>query len=209
LATDREVQLLQSGLKLADETILSECTSTKIEYKGAVILMYHFTSEYSKEYSIRYLNRPVKGSATICRVQLFSNDTVADLKAAIEEATGIPQQNQALYDGDSLYRIELRDPLTYCVTFTISLITLCGLYYKFHKLTGNIRTDLRVNIPKVVGITVITFVMTAWFIVSALPSKSLSDIHSLSTWLENVTVILAVTIGILVAVAGFMHFTIF
>jgi len=99
--------------------------------------------------------------------------------------------------------------LTYCVTFTISLITLCGLYYKFHKLTGNIRTDLRVNIPKVVGITVITFVMTAWFIVSALPSKSLSDIHSFSTWLENVTVILAVTTGILVAVAGFMHFTIF
>jgi len=100
--------------------------------------------------------------------------------------------------------------LAYCVTFTISLITLCGLYCKFHKLTGNIRRELRVHIPKVlVGITVITFVMTAWFIESALPSKSLSDIHSFSTWLENVTVILAVTIGILVAVAGFMHFTIF
>jgi len=42
-------------------------------------------------------------------VQLFSSDTVVDLKAAIEEATGIPQQNQALYDGDSLYRIELHD----------------------------------------------------------------------------------------------------
>ena len=88
------------------------------------------------------------------------------------------------------------------MTFTISLITLCSLYCKFHKLTGNIRRELRVHIQKVVGITVITFVMTAWFIVSALPSKSLSDIHSFSTWLENVTVILVVTIGILVAVAG-------
>jgi len=49
------------------------------------------------------------GSTATTRVQLFSSDTVADLKAAIEEATGIPQQNQALYDGNSLYRIELHD----------------------------------------------------------------------------------------------------
>ena len=76
------------------------------EYKGATILTYHFTSEYSKGYSV---NRPLKGAATVCRVQLFSSDTIADLKAAIEEATGIPQQSQALYDGDSVYGIELHD----------------------------------------------------------------------------------------------------
>jgi len=103
---DREVQ---SGLKLADNAILSECMSTEIEHKGAIIPTYHFTSEFSKGYYVCYLNQPVKGSTTVCRVQLFSSDTVVDHKAAIEEATGIPQQSQALYDSNSKYRIELQD----------------------------------------------------------------------------------------------------
>ena len=88
---------------------MSECLSTEIEYKGAIILTYHFISEFSKGYSVCYLKRPVKGSTTVCRVQLFSSDTVVDLKAAIEEATGIPQQSQALYDSNLKYRIELHD----------------------------------------------------------------------------------------------------
>jgi len=94
--------------------------------------------------------------------------------------------------------------LTYCVTFTISLITLCGLYYKFRmKTTG--RSLSRV-IPKIFLLTVITFVMTAWFTFSSLPSKSLSDIRSFSTWLENVIATLAATIAILVAVGVYVHF---
>jgi len=94
--------------------------------------------------------------------------------------------------------------LTYCVTFTILLITLCGLYYKFRmKRPG--RSLSRV-IPKVFFLTVITFVMTAWFTFSSLPSKSLSDIRSFSTWLENVIATLAATIAVLVAVGVYMHF---
>ena len=41
------------------------------------------------------MNKPSK---VICDVQVFNTDTIANLKAAIEESSGIPQQNQALYD---------------------------------------------------------------------------------------------------------------
>ena len=96
----------------------------------------------------------------------------------------------------------------YCVTFTISLITLFCRYYNFkHRAQTTGRSLTRV-ILTVLLLTVITFVMTAWFIVSALPSKSLSDVRSFSTWLENVTVTLAVTVGILVPVGIFVHFTV-
>ena len=47
-------------------------------------------------------------------MHIFSNDTIADLKAAIEESSGIPQQNQALYNldynpGISKRKLELHD----------------------------------------------------------------------------------------------------
>lgn len=70
LCGDREVQLFQSGLKLADDMILSKCASTEIENQGSVILTYNFTSEYSKPYS-------VMGSTATTTVQVFSSDTVA------------------------------------------------------------------------------------------------------------------------------------
>ena len=98
---DRKVQLFQNDAKLTDDTILSECTSTKIEYDGSTIFTYHFTAEYSKEYSVYYLKQPSRDHTTnpvVCRVQVFSSDTILDLKATIEESSGIPQQNQALYD---------------------------------------------------------------------------------------------------------------
>ena len=90
--------------------------------------------------------------------------------------------------------------LAYCVTFMISLFTLCGLYFRTR------RTTICQFFPTLVVLTVITFVMMMWFIVSALPSKSLSDIRSYSTWLENVTATLAATIGVLVAVGVYIHF---
>ena len=102
---DRKVQLFQNDLKLMDDTMLSECASTKVEYNGSTILTYHFTSEYmySKQYSVCYLKQPSQdhtSNTILCRVHVFSSDTIADLKAAIEESSGIPQQNQALYDCD-------------------------------------------------------------------------------------------------------------
>ena len=94
--------------------------------------------------------------------------------------------------------------LAYCVTFMITLVTFCCLYYKFRKhTTGKILSRV---IPKVFLLTVITFLMTGWFTLSSFPSKSHSDIRSFSTWLENVTVTLAATIGVLVAVGVYIYF---
>ena len=98
--SDEKVQLSQNDLKLTDDTMLSECTSTVIEYKGSTILTYHFISGHTREYSVHYLKQSVEGDTTVCKVKIFSNDTIADLKAAIEESIGIPQQNQALYECD-------------------------------------------------------------------------------------------------------------
>ena len=92
----------------------------------------------------------------------------------------------------------------YCVTFTISLFALCGRY--FQSCTTKPGCIICRFFPILVVLTVITFVLTAWFIVSAVPSKSLSDIRSFSTWLENVTATLAATIGVLVAVGVYIHF---
>ena len=92
---DRKVQLFQNDAKLTDDTMLSECMSTEIKYSGSSILTYHLTAEYSEEYSVYYLDKPSK---VICDVQVLSTDTIAHLKAAIEESSGIPLQNQALYD---------------------------------------------------------------------------------------------------------------
>ena len=92
---DRKVQLFQNDAKLTDDTMLSKCTSTEIKCNGSSILTYHLTAEYSEEYSVYYLNKPSK---VICDVQVLRTDTIAHLKAAIEESSDIPPQNQALYD---------------------------------------------------------------------------------------------------------------
>ena len=92
---DRKVQLFQNDAKLTDDTMLSECMSTEIKYSGSSILTYHLPAEYSEEYSVYYLDKPSK---VLCDVQVLSTDTIADLKAAIEEFSGIPLQNQTLYD---------------------------------------------------------------------------------------------------------------
>ena len=89
------------------------------------------------------------------------------------------------------------------LTFMISLTTLCGLYFKFHqkrKLGSRIGT----LIPTMLILTVITFVMTGWFIVSAVTAKNFSN--SFSDWLREATVTLAATVGILVATGIYIHF---
>ena len=101
------MQLFQNNVKLTDEAILSECTSTKIEYNGSTILTYHLTAECREHCSVYYLNQSLRGYPAVCNVHVFSNDTVADLKAAIEESSGIPQQNQALYSCDSGHKLKL------------------------------------------------------------------------------------------------------
>ena len=92
---DRKVQLFQNDAKLTDDTILRECMCTEIKCNGSSILTYHLTAKYSEEYSVYYLDKPSK---VLCYVQVLSTDTIADLKAAIEESSGIPLQNQTLYD---------------------------------------------------------------------------------------------------------------
>ena len=104
-----KVQLFQNNVKLTDDTILSECTSTNIEYNGSTILTYHLTAECKEHCSVYYLNQSLRGYPAVCNVHVFSNDTIADLKAAIEESSGIPQQNQALYNCDSEYKPKLHN----------------------------------------------------------------------------------------------------
>ena len=89
------------------------------------------------------------------------------------------------------------------LTFMISLTTLCGLYLKFQK-KGKLGSRIGTLIPMMLILTVITFVMTGWFIVSAVTAKNFSN--SFSDWLREATVTLAATVGILVATGIYIHF---
>ena len=97
---DSKVKLFQMDVELADGTTLSECTSRKIEYSGSAILTYHLTAKYCEKCTVYSCQQVKWYYPKICDVHFFSSDTIADLKAAIEECSGIPQQNQALYDLD-------------------------------------------------------------------------------------------------------------
>lgn len=89
------------------------------------------------------------------------------------------------------------------LTFMISLTTLCGLYLKFQK-KRKLGSRIGTLIPTMLILTVITFVMTGWFIVSAVTAKNFSN--SFSDWLREATVTLAATVGILVATGIYIHF---
>ena len=111
---DSKVKLFQNDMELTDGTTLRECTSTKIEYSGSAILTYHLTAEYCEKCTVYSCQQVKWHYPAICDVHVFSNDTIADLKAAIEESSGIPQQNQALYDldynpGISKHKLKLHD----------------------------------------------------------------------------------------------------
>ena len=74
------------------------------------------------------------------------------------------------------------------LTFTISLV-LCRMYCKFHMKTIVSRIIRVLVIPIIAIVTVTTFmIIPEWFILSAVPSKSLGRIGSFSSWLRYVTV---------------------
>ena len=89
------------------------------------------------------------------------------------------------------------------LTFLISLTTLCGLYLKFQK-KRKLGSRIGTLIPTMLILTVLTFVMTGWFIVSAVTAKNFSN--SFQDWLREATVTLAATVGILVATGIYIHF---
>ena len=86
------------------------------------------------------------------------------------------------------------------LTFTISL-ALCRMYCKFRTKTIGSRIIRVLVIPTMVVVIVTSFmIVPEWFILSAVPSKSLSKVGSFSGWLRNVTVIVtASTIGMLLS----------
>jgi len=91
----------------------------------------------------------------------------------------------------------------FVIISTISLV-LCRMYCKFRTKTTGSRI-IRV-IPPLAVMTIITFMVMLWFILSALPFKSLSKVGSFSSWLKNVTVTTASAIGTLVVVGVYVHF---
>ena len=99
---DGKVKLFQNDVELAGDTLLSECTSSRIEYSGSAILTYRLTAEYGERCTVYSCQQVKWYYPEICNVHFFSSDTIADLKATIEECSGIPKQNQALYDLDGL-----------------------------------------------------------------------------------------------------------
>ena len=90
---------------------------------NATFLTYHLTAECTEHCSVYYLNQSLRGYPAVCNVHVFSSDTVADLKAAIEESSGIPQQNQALYDCDSGH-----NPKRLCITIISLNFTITRLW---------------------------------------------------------------------------------
>jgi len=92
------------------------------------------------------------------------------------------------------------------LTFTISLV-LCRMYCKFHMKTIGSRIIRVLVIPIIAIVTVTTFmIIPEWFVLSAVPSKSLGRIGSFSGWLRNVTVTTVSTIGMLVVVGVYVYF---
>ena len=87
------------------------------------------------------------------------------------------------------------------MTFTVSL-ALCRMYCKFR--TKTIGSRIITVIPTIALVTVITFMMMLWYILSAIHSKS--HIGSFSTWLGSVIAALAGAIATLVVVGVFVHF---
>ena len=91
----------------------------------------------------------------------------------------------------------------FVLTSTISL-ALCGMYCKFRTNKSGNRI-IRV-IPTIAVLTILTLVMTLWFLLSAVSSKGFGKVGSFSAWLKNVTITTATTIGMLVAVGMYVHF---
>jgi len=93
----------------------------------------------------------------------------------------------------------------YFATVTVSLITLCGMYCKFR--TTTIGSRISRVIPTLVGLTVISILLTTWYTYAGIPSQSVAEIQSFSSWLLNVTNTLApATIVVPVVVGIYVYF---
>ena len=89
------------------------------------------------------------------------------------------------------------------LTLTVSL-ALCCTYCKFR--TKTIGSHIITVIPAVVVMTFVSFMMMVWFIILAATTSSQIESLNFSTWLRNVTVITASTVGILVLAGVYIHF---
>ena len=90
------------------------------------------------------------------------------------------------------------------VLTTTTLVTLCGMYCKFRMRT--IGTRISRVIPPMVTLIFIIFVVGAYFAILSVAYKSFNNINSFSAWLRDVTVTLAVAIGLLGVVGVYVHF---
>ena len=91
----------------------------------------------------------------------------------------------------------------FVLTSTVSL-ALCGWYCKFR--TKKIGDSIIKVIPTIAVVTILTLLITLWFLLSAVSPKGFDKVGSFSAWLKNVTITTATTIGILVAVGMYVHF---
>ena len=92
-----------------------------------------------------------------------------------------------------------------CVlTFTISLTILCGLYLKYHNEKGRTGRSIGRYLPTMVILTLLSFIMTGWYIVSAVTAKNFGN--SFADWVREATVTLGATIVVLMATGIYIHF---
>jgi len=85
----------------------------------------------------------------------------------------------------------------------VSLALFCT-YCKFR--TKTVGSHIITVIPAVVVMTFVSFMMMVWFIILAATTSSQIESLNFSTWLRNVTVITASTVGILVLAGVYIHF---
>ena len=84
------------------------------------------------------------------------------------------------------------------------LLTLCGMYCKFHRKAT--RTRIIKVIPTIAILALLTLVMMLWFLLSAVRSEGFHKIGSFSAWLKNITITTVATTGMLLAVGIYVYF---
>ena len=91
-----------------------------------------------------------------------------------------------------------------CLLTLMVSLALCCTYCKFR--TKTVGSHIITVIPAVVVMTFVSFMMMVWFIIQAATTSSQIESLNFSTWLRNVTVITASTVGILVLAGVYIHF---
>ena len=70
---DGKVKLFQNDVELAGDTLLSECTSSRIEYSGSAILTYRLTAEYGERCTVYSCQQVKWYYPEICNVHFLYN----------------------------------------------------------------------------------------------------------------------------------------